>query len=130
VEIIIVCVLIAVLLPYLAKAPLALAMSKESRYDNHYPRSQQARLTGFGARALAAHQNSFESLIIFSAAAGVVLATNTISSTVEWLAIIHVVARVVYCLMYYIDQDKLRSLSWFVAIACPITMLWLSFKAV
>jgi len=83
VEIIIVCVLIAVLLPYLAKAPLALAMSKESRYDNHYPRSQQARLTGFGARALAAHQNSFESLIIFSAAAGVVLATNTISSTVN-----------------------------------------------
>lgn len=24
------------------------------RYDNHHPRAQQARLTGFGARALAA----------------------------------------------------------------------------
>ena len=125
-EIIIVCVLIAVLLPYLAKAPLAFAMAKESRYDNHYPRRQQARLTGFGARALAAHQNSFEALIIISAASAVVLATNTVSAGIEWLAIIHIVARVIYCLMYYIDQDKLRSLSWFVATACPVAMLLLS----
>lgn len=125
-EIIIICVLIAVILPYLAKAPLALAMNKEGRYDNNYPRTQQARLTGFGARALAAHQNSFESLIVFSAAAAVVLATDAVTSTIEWLAIIHIVARLIYCVMYYIDQDKLRSLSWFVAFACPIAMLWLA----
>ena len=123
-EVIIICVFIAVLLPYLAKLPLALAMNKESRYDNNYPRDQQARLTGFGARALAAHQNSFEALIVFSAAAAVVLATNTINSTIEWLAITHIIARVIYCVMYYINQDKLRSLAWFVAIFCPLAMIW------
>lgn len=123
-EIVIISVFIAAVLPYLAKAPLAFAMNQEGRYDNQYPRDQQARLTGFGARALAAHQNSFESLIIFGAAVAVVLATNTINSTIEWLAITHVIARVMYCVMYYINQDKLRSLSWFVAIFCPFAMMW------
>lgn len=122
-ETIIICAFAAVLLPYLAKVPLAIAMNNEGRYDNSYPRDQQARLTGFGARALAAHQNSFESLVVFAMAVAVVLASNTINATIEWLAIAHVAARTVYCLMYYIDQDKLRSLSWFVAIFCPMAMI-------
>ena len=59
------CLFIAMLLPYLAKGPVAWAMAKAGGYDNHHPRSQQAQLTGFGARALAGHQNAFESLLIF-----------------------------------------------------------------
>lgn len=123
-NIIILCAFIAALLPYLAKVPLAVAMNKESKYDNNYPRDQQARLTGFGARALAAHQNSFESLIIFATAVAVVLATNTINETVQALAITHVGARIVFCFMYYINQDKLRSISWFVATICSFSMIW------
>jgi len=37
-------------------------------YNNSHPREQQSKLTGFGARALTAHQNAFESLIIFAPA--------------------------------------------------------------
>ncbi|NRA61285.1 MAG: MAPEG family protein [Psychrobium sp.] len=121
---IIICAFFAVLLPYLAKLPLALAMNKEGKYDNNYPREQQARLTGFGARALAAHQNSFESLIIFTMAVAVTLATNTITETVQWLAVVHVISRIVYCVMYYINQDKLRSLTWFIATGCSLAMIW------
>ena len=121
---IIICAFIAALLPYLAKVPLAIAMNKESKYDNNNPRAQQARLTGFGARTLAAHQNSFESLIIFGVAVATVLATNTVNETVQMLAIIHVIARVIFCIMYYIDQDKLRSLSWTVATVCSFAMIW------
>lgn len=58
------CLFIAMLLPYLAKGPVAWAMVKAGGYDNHHPRTQQAQLTGFGARALAGHQNAFESLLI------------------------------------------------------------------
>jgi len=123
---IILCAFIAALLPYLAKMPLALAMNKEGKYDNNYPREQQSRLTGFGARALAAHQNSFESLIIFGIAIAVVLTTETTGASIQWLAITHVVARIIYCVMYYIDKDLLRSLSWFVATASSFTMIWLS----
>lgn len=121
---IILCAFIAALLPYLAKVPLAISMNKESKYDNNYPRDQQARLTGFGARALAAHQNSFESLIIFGVAIAVVLSTNTLTDTVQTLAMVHVIARIIFCIMYYINQDKLRSLSWFVATYCSFAMIW------
>jgi len=125
-EVIIICAFIAVLLPYLAKAPLAVAMNKESKYDNNYPRDQQARLTGFGARALAAHQNSFESLIVFSVALAVVLATNNTSITVQILAVTYLVARVAYCIMYYINWSKLRSSMWLIGLLCPLTMIGLS----
>ena len=45
-------------MPILFKAPLAFAMNKLGGYDNRHPRAQQAQLKGFGARALAVHQNS------------------------------------------------------------------------
>lgn len=125
-ETIIICAFIGALLPYLTKAPLAFAMSKQGRYDNRYPREQQASLTGFGARALAAHQNAFESLIIFSAAVAVVLATDSSNQTMEILAISHIIARIGYSLMYYLNLDKLRSLIWLVGLGCPLAMIWLS----
>ena len=78
----IVCAIIAALLPYLAKAPVAIAMNKLDGYDNRHPRAQQSKLTGFGARALAAHQNSFESLLIFTIALVVVFASNTMKSII------------------------------------------------
>ena len=59
---------IAMLLPFLAKAPLAAAMQKAGGYDNNNPRAQQAALTGFGQRANAAHYNSFEALLIYACA--------------------------------------------------------------
>ena len=58
------CVFISALLIYVAKIPVAKAMNEQGGYDNHLPRQQQAQLTGFGARALAAHQNCFEAFII------------------------------------------------------------------
>ena len=58
---ILICLLIAMLLPYIAKVPVAMAMTKLGRYDNNHPRAQQAQLTGVGARVVAGHQNVFES---------------------------------------------------------------------
>ena len=60
------CLLIAMLLPYLAKGPVAIAMAKLGGYDNSHPREQQSKLTGYGARAVAGHQNAFESLLYYS----------------------------------------------------------------
>jgi uncharacterized MAPEG superfamily protein len=119
----ILCAIIAALLPYLAKAPVAIAMNKQGGYDNRHPRAQQTKLTGFGARALAAHQNSFESLLIFTIALVVVFASNTINSTTETLAIIHLIARVLYCICYYVNWHILRSSVWLVGLICPITMM-------
>ena len=111
-----ICLFIAMLLPYLAKGPVAVAMAKAGGYDNAHPREQQAKLTGFGARAVAGHQNAFESLILFGLAVVTVIATDSVNATAVTFAIVHVIARIAYQVLYLIDKGTLRSLSWFVAI--------------
>ncbi|MCL1114958.1 MULTISPECIES: MAPEG family protein [Shewanella] len=124
---ILICLLIAMLLPYIAKVPVAMAMTKLGRYDNNHPRAQQAQLTGFGARALAGHQNAFESLIVFGIAVLTALLTNNVTDVVALLAIVHVVARVVYHVLYLLDYSTMRSLSWFVAIGASIAIFCQAF---
>lgn len=118
------CLFFAALLPYLAKAPVALAMNKLGGYDNNHPREQQSKLTGFGARALAAHQNAFESLIIFAPAVLVAIVTNTVTETVQLLAVVHVCARVLYNALYLMDIGVLRSLVWAVATISSFAIIW------
>jgi uncharacterized MAPEG superfamily protein len=118
------CVFISALLIFLAKAPVARAMQQESGvYDNHHPRSQQARLTGFGARALAAHLNSFEAFPLF--AVGVLMAhvTQTHGLLVDVLALTFVVSRVLYLLFYWTDMHWQRSLVWGVGLLCSLLLM-------
>jgi uncharacterized MAPEG superfamily protein len=118
------CVFISALLIFIAKIPVAKAMNAESGgYDNHHPRAQQARLTGFGARALAAHQNSFEAFPLF--AAGVLMAhtTQTHGVFVNALALTFVVARVLYLLLYWGDYHWQRSSVWIVGLLCSLLLM-------
>ncbi|UVK97284.1 MAPEG family protein [Pseudomonas sp. B21-048] len=117
------CVLISALLIYVAKIPVAKAMNEQGGYDNHLPRQQQAQLTGFGARALAAHQNSFEAFILF--AVGVLMAhtTQTAGWLIDALAIIFVITRVIYLLCYWADLAWQRSLVWFVGLVCSLLLM-------
>jgi len=120
------CLFIAAILPYLAKGPVAYAMNKLGGYDNSHPREQQSKLTGFGARALAAHQNSFESLIVFAAAILCALATKTTTELVQNLAMIHIVARIAYVLLYLFNINIIRSLVWFVGLGTSLAIIWQS----
>jgi uncharacterized MAPEG superfamily protein len=122
----VICALLAVLMPYLAKVPVAIAMTKLGGYDNKHPRSQQSKLTGVGARALAAHQNCFEALGVFAVAIAVVFGTNSIGAITETLAITHIVSRILYCVFYYMNLDILRSLVWFIGLGTAIAMIVVS----
>jgi uncharacterized MAPEG superfamily protein len=122
-----VCLFIATIMPMLAKVPLALAMNKEQGgYDNRNPREQQRSLVGFGARAKAAHENSFEALIMFSPGVLAVIATNAMGSTAEYLAITFVVARVAYLLAYWFDLHLVRSTFWAVGFFASLGLLGLA----
>ncbi len=118
------CLFIATLLPIISKGPVAYAMSKLGGYNNNHPREQQSKLTGFGARALAAHQNSFESLIIFAPAVLLAIATQHTSENITLLAIVHICARIAYIIFYLINSDKLRSIVWFVATLSSFGIIW------
>lgn len=119
----IICLFIAILIPYLLKMIVASFMQKEGKYDNHYPRAQQARLQGMGARAVAAHQNSFESLLVFATAVLTAIATKHIGITIQILAIIYIVSRVIYSYFYLMDMASLRSTTWFVGFICCLVIL-------
>lgn len=119
------CLFIAILLPYFLKIIVGNFMQKEGKYDNHYPRTQQARLQGIGARAVAAHQNGFESLLVFATAALTALATNHVSATIQILAVVYIISRVIYNIFYVMDMASLRSMTWFVGFICCLAILWL-----
>ena len=122
----ILCLFIACLLPYLSKIPVAIAMNKQpAGYDNNHPRAQQTSLTGFGARAVAAHQNSFESLIIFAAAILAALSTQHLSFTIQSLAILHLITRIVYHLFYLLNWAMLRSTIWAVGLIASLSIIWM-----
>jgi len=120
----IICLFISLLLPYLAKGPVAFAMSKLGGYDNNHPREQQSKLTGFGARALAAHQNAFEAVIIFAPAVLLAIATQHTGDTIQLFAITHIVSRVIYNLLYLANIGTLRSIAWAVATFCSFAIVW------
>ena len=117
------CVLISALLIFVARMPVAKAMKEQGGYNNHLPRQQQAQLTGFGARALAAHQNSFEAFILF--AVGVLMAhtTQTAGWLIDGLAIVFVLARIAYLLCYMADLAWQRSLMWLIGLLCSLLLM-------
>jgi uncharacterized MAPEG superfamily protein len=106
------CIVAAWVVIYLTKLPLALAMQRAGGYDNHHPRAQQASLTGWGARALAAHQNSFETFAPFAAAVLVAHVAGGPGTLVDGLALAFVASRVVYVACYIANYASLRSIVW------------------
>lgn len=125
--IIIICLFIATLMPILAKVPLAIAMNQASGgYNNRNPREQQKSLTGFGARAKAAHENCFEALIMFTPGALAVLVTNNAGQLAEYFAMAFIMARVAYLIAYYCDIHILRSTCWFIGFLSSIGLIWLA----
>lgn len=111
------------MLPYLAKVPLAVAMHKAGGYDNNHPREQQAKLRGMGARALASHQNGFESLIVFASAILLAIATGATNEKVQLLAVTHIGFRVAYHTLYLLNAGRLRSIAWTIAIGCSFAIM-------
>ena len=120
----IICLFLALLLPLLAKAPVAYAMAKLGGYNNNHPREQQSKLTGVGARALAAHQNAFESVILFAPAVILALATGNTQQTVVVLAIVHLTSRVLYNIFYLLNIGLLRSIVWAIATLCSFAIVY------
>ncbi len=122
------CLAAAFLLTYLTKLPLAVAMAKESEsgYDNRNPRDQQARLTGWGRRSLAAHQNSFEVTPLFAAA---VITAYLFQADAYWSAVwtsIFLASRILYIIFYIRDVNLMRSTVWIIGMASCVALFILA----
>jgi uncharacterized MAPEG superfamily protein len=111
------CLFIAFVITILTKAPVAAAQYRTGGYDNRKPRDQQARLEGWGARALAAHLNAFEAFPAFAAAVLVAHVAGADPSHSLILAVVFLFARVLYTFCYIADLHVLRSLIWGIGFA-------------
>ncbi|WP_395344802.1 MAPEG family protein [Ningiella sp. W23] len=118
--VIIVCMAIVVFMPMFAKIPLAVMMQREGKFDNRYPRQQQNRLEGLGARAKAAHDNCFEAICMFAPTVLLVLAMDSHTVYTVQLCIAFVLLRFVYLLCYWCDWHFARSAVWVLAVATLI----------
>lgn len=113
------CVLAAGLMPYLWTT---VAKIRGSRYDNADVRGWQARLSGVAHRAHAAHLNSFEAFPLFAAAVLVAQTVGAPQGRIDLLALSFIGLRLIYGLVYLADWASLRSLVWFGAMACTVTL--------
>jgi uncharacterized MAPEG superfamily protein len=103
------CVLIAAVIPLIA---IVIAKAGGERYNNRHPRVWLDKQQGYRARAAAAQSNSFEAFPFFAAAVIIAHLTNAPQGRLDLLAIVFVVARIVYVVCYLADWHWARSLVW------------------
>ena len=122
-------ILIACLMPYVFTIIAKIAAGFNVK-DNQNPREFLAKSTGLAARANAAQQNSFESLPLFIAS--ILMAEYMVlsQSLIMMLGIAYLVLRVIYGICYLCNLATLRSIIWFLSMACPITLLLIVIKLV
>jgi uncharacterized MAPEG superfamily protein len=101
----------------------------EKGYDNRHPRDQQAKLEGWMRRAVAAHQNGFESFAPFAAAIVMAYVAKASATHVHALAITHLVARALYVVFYIGDVHVARSAVWTVGMLATLGLMILAIVA-
>lgn len=99
-------------------------------YDSAAPRALFDRLPPFAQRATWAHQNAFETFVIFLAAALMALVTKQESSLAAWAAIAFVIARLLYPVFYILNIPIARSLMFGMGSLSCGTLFVLSLMAV
>ena len=122
-------ILIACILPYVFTI-IAKVAGGFTLADNQNPREFLAKTTGFAARANAVQQNSFESLPLFIAA--ILMAEYMVipQHLIMMLGIAYIVLRIIYGICYLANISTLRSIIWFLSMACPILLLLLIIRMI
>ena len=114
------CVLIAGALPYVW---IVYAKLVGRAFNNRAPRLALSKLEGAPARAHWAHLNAFEAFPFFAAAVILAMYRDVDQSTVDSYALVFIAARVLHGIFYVADWASLRSLVWFIGLACPVILL-------
>ncbi|CAA0114685.1 Uncharacterised protein [BD1-7 clade bacterium] len=80
--------------------------------DNKHPRGQNAQLTGAGARACSAQNNSWEALALYTAALFALYSTQVPVADYALWCWVYLGLRVAYTGLYLANLDILRSVVW------------------
>lgn len=124
------CLFIAMIMPLVPSGVSNMQRRKQfGAMDNHNPRLQAAQLTGLGARAVAAQQNCWEALMMFTASlaaacfkAGSLQALPFVATIA---ALLFIVARCSFIFCYLTDRASMRSASFGIGFASCIWLFWM-----
>ena len=98
-------------------------------YDKSAPRAMLAKLPPYAQRATWAHENAFESMILFAPAALMAYVTQLQSPVALGAAAVYLVARTLYPVFYIADLPAPRSLMFGLANLGTFTLYVLSCRA-
>ncbi len=98
-------------------------------YNSSAPRAQFDQLPPYAQRATWAHQNAFESFMIFAAAALMAYVTQQTSSLVAIAALAYLAARSLYPIFYILDVPWARSMMFGVGNLGIITLFVISLRS-
>ena len=115
----------AVILTYAPFVVVGFARAKTG-YDTSAPRAMFDKLPPYAQRATWAHQNCFEALIIFAAAALMAYVTGVESTWASISAIAFLVSRLFYSVFYILDIPLARSLMFGIGSLASYTLFGLS----
>lgn len=114
-----------VYLPYLAMA----AGRFQVGFDMSAPRALFDKLPPYAQRATWAHQNSWESFALYTAAALMAFEVGVPASQSLALALTYLGARVGYSLFYLLNVPPLRSLCWAISMVSILALFFASCRA-
>ena len=97
---------------------------RDGGYDNHNPRAWLASQSDWRARANAAQANSFEVLPFFMAAVIIAHQHGGAQGRIDMLALAFVFLRMLYILLYVVDQANARSVVWGVGLLVNLAILF------
>ena len=122
------CLLIAAVMPIIcagiAKWGMFSKRPSDGGYDNSHPRDWLARQQDWRQRANAAQANCFEALPFFIGALLWAQLNGAAAQRIDLLAVVFVVLRAAYVLLYVVDRPSLRSGVWGAAFAVNIALLF------
>ena len=98
-------------------------------FDNKHPRQQYPKLTGVGARASAAQQNSWEALAVYGASLLAVVASGAQSATIAPAAALFLALRLSYLAFYLTNLDLLRSATFAASNLVCLYFFYLAFSS-
>lgn len=123
----VICLLITAVLPILLTWTAAYFRNKDLGFiDNQNPRKQYLLLDGLGGRAVAAQQNTWEALAVYSAALIAVSITNVAGEAIATACLIFMISRFLFVGFYLINQDKLRTLTFASGFGACLYMFYLA----
>ena len=118
------CVLAAAIIPYIW---VIIAKASKPGFNNNKPRIFLDELEGWGQRANWAQANSFEAFPAFAAAVIIGSAVSNVEqNTLDALALLFVICRLLHGIFYITDKATLRSIVWFIGISSWVSIFVLS----